>query len=192
MEKNIEELKRTQFVIDEMVRHNLIYTGFTMPDENHGVDDAWIISLSHGAYPLENKTICGGWCFKEDGAFRDYFKKDLPGKMRLECDIPEDAPIYYVNAEARMGYAKWDKLLASGACLSFLAADGILLFSPKDLKEGFLGFGYDLVSHTTEFGKKGARTWERKAILNLDRALFIPCNTPKEYLEKERCNNKVN
>ena len=190
MQKHNYEVKRTDFVIEVMVSHKYIYTGFSMSEENYGVDDAWIISLSHKAYPLENKSVCGGWCFKEDDAFRDYFKKDLPEKMRLECEIEPGTPIYYVNAEAKDGPSKWDKIVASGACLSILAADGIVVFSPRDLKDALIGYGYDRVTHTTEFGKKGERTWEKKAILDLSRGQFIPCNTPKEYLIKDNCNNR--
>ncbi|MEE3491165.1 MAG: hypothetical protein VZR10_09865 [Methanobrevibacter sp.] len=182
--KNNTEIKRTQYTIDQLVNHHLIYTGFTINDENYGVDDAWLISLKHTAFPLENKTILGDFNFKEDGAFRPYFKEDLPNKMRLECEIPEDTPIYYLNAEAHSGLSKWEKVIESGACVSFLAADGIVLFSPKDLKEAFLGYGYDNVSHKTEFGAKGKRQWEKKALLDLSRGFFIPCKTPKELITK--------
>ena len=80
--KNNTEIKRTQYTIDQLVNHHLIYTGFTINDENYGVDDAWLISLKHTAFPLENKTILGDFNFKEDGAFRSYFKEDLPNKMQ--------------------------------------------------------------------------------------------------------------
>lgn len=182
--KNSKEIARTQYCIDQMVSHNLVYTGFTMPDENYGVDDGWLISLKHSAFPLENKTICGGFNFKEDGAFRDYFKEDLPAKMKLECEIPEGTPVYYLNAEAQSGPSKWEKVIASGACLTILAADGIVLFSPKDLKDAFLGYGYDYVPHKTEFGTKGKRQWEKKALIDLSRGFFIPCDTPKDLIMK--------
>lgn len=189
--KNNNEIKRTEYVLGEMVKQGLIYTGFPMTEENYQVDDAWLISKKHyDSYPLECKTICGGWCFKEDGEFRDYFKKDLPEKMRLECEIEPGTPIYYVNAEAKDGPSKWDKIVASGACLSILAADGIVVFSPRDLKDALIGYGYDRVTHTTEFGKTGERTWEKKAILNLEKGTFIPCTTPGYLLDKDNCNNR--
>ena len=188
--KQEKELERTIYVLHKLIDHNLVYTGFPMNFENYEVDDAWLISLKHYAYPLENKSILGGWGFKEDGAFRDYFKEDLPHKMKLECDIPPGTPIYYVNAETDGGgLAKWDKIKASGACLSFLAADGIILFSPKDLEMAFLGYGYDLVNHTTEFGKEWKVRWEKKAILDISRGFFIPCDTPPELLKKDKIKN---
>ena len=186
--KQEKELERTIYVLHQLTDHGLVYTGFPMNIENYEVDDAWLISLNHKAYPLENKSILGGWCFKEDGAFRDYFKTTLPNKMILECEIPEGTPIYYVNAETEYGgsIAKWDKIRASGACLTFLAADGIVLFSPKDLSMAFLGYGKDMVPHTTEFGKEPVAKWEKKAILDLSRGYFIPCDTPKELLTKDK------
>ena len=145
--KNNTEIKRTQYTIDQLVNHHLIYTGFTINDENYGVDDAWLISLKHTAFPLENKTILGDFNFKEDGAFRSYFKEDLPNKMQ--------------------------------ETLNNLNND-----NAQDLKEAFLGYGYDNVSHKTEFGAKGKRQWEKKALLDLSRGFFIPCKTPKELITK--------
>lgn len=184
--KQKKEIARTQFVVRHMVNRKLIYTGFTIEEENHGVDDAWLISNKHNAYPLENKSILDGWRFKEEGEeeFRDYFKVDLPSKMRLECEIPEGTPVYYINAEADSGPSKWEKVNESGACLSILAADGFVVYSPEALKEAFLGYGYDYVHHKTEFGGKGERRWEKKAILDLSRGLFIPCDTPYEIIAK--------
>lgn len=180
------EIARTQYAVEQMVGHKLIYTGFTVLEENHGVDDAWLISNKHKAYPLENKSILDGWRFKEEGKkeFRDYFKVDLPNKMRLECVIPEGTPVYYINAEADSGPSKWEKVNESGACLSILAADGLVIYSPETLKEAFLGYGYDFVYHKTEFANKGEKRWEKKAILDLSKGLFIPCNTPKDIMTK--------
>lgn len=185
--KNAKEIARTQFAVDQLIANNLIYTGFTIPEENHGVDDAWIISNNHNAFPLENKSILGNFRFKEEGEdeFRDYFKEELPNKMRLDCDIPKGTPVYFINAEAYSGPSKWEKVNISGACLSILAADGIVLYSPRTLKEAFLGYGSAFVTHRTEIGNKGKKRWEKKALLDLSKGVFIPCNTPKELIIKE-------
>lgn len=188
MHKNIRETAATQYVVSVTIAKNpkTFITGVTIGEENHGVDDAWLITTARTAYPLENKTIMGDFCFKEDGEFRDYFKVDLPNKMKLECEIPENTPIYYVNAESiGSGPAKWDKLIVSGACLSFLAADGIVFFTPITLKEAFLGFGYAKVPHKTELAHSGEKHWEKKAILDLSKGKFIKCNTPKELIKKK-------
>ena len=185
--KNTKEISRTQFVLDQMIANNLIYTGFTMIDENYGPDDAWLISKSHNALPLENKSILGNFRFKEEGEeeFRNYFKEELPNRMRVDCDIPEGTPVYFINAEADSGPSKWEKVNISGACVSFLAADGVVVYSPKTLKEAFLGYGSAFVTHRTEIGKKGKKRWEKKALLDLSKGVFIPCNTPKELIIKE-------
>ena len=136
-------------------------------------------------YPLEVKRIKGGYNFMEEGQWRSFFTQDYYGRLQFEDSaITSGAPIWIINAEDRTGgkdNAKYFKLLENHACLAFVAADGIVLFSPKDLKEGLVGFAWWFGSHTTQFKDK-LRRKEKKAVLNLSKGLFIPCTPPKEYL----------
>lgn len=139
-------------------------------------------------FPLEVKSIKGGYGFKEDGQWRDYFIQDIYGKLRFRDEsIASGTPVYFVNGTDKYGdfsKGKFTKLLANHACLVFIAADGLVLFSPKSMQEAFLGYAAYKVRHTTEFGKDYERVWETKAVLDLTKGLFIPCTPPKELLIK--------
>lgn len=136
-------------------------------------------------YPLEVKRINGGYNFKEDGQWRDFFTCDYYKRLQFEDSaITSGSPIWIINAEDKTGEkdnAKYYKLLDNHACLAFVAGDGIVLFSPKSLREATIGFAYWFGTHTTKFKDRQVRR-ERKAVLNLEKGLFIPCNPPKEYL----------
>ena len=156
--------------------------------EDYSIKDVSITTEDEREYPVEVKRIMGGWKLKEDGEFRDYFSKDIYEKLRFETDVTSGTPVYFVNAEDRYGNmenGKWRKLLDTRACLVFVAPDGMLMFSPKTLKEAFVGYADYLVSHTTEFGKKGARHFEKKAVIRLDYGTYVPCNPPAELFIKK-------
>lgn len=136
-------------------------------------------------YPLEVKRIMGCYNFKEEGEWRSFFTQDYYKRLQFEdAEITSGAPIWIINAEDKTGgkaRAKFYKLIENNACLAFLAADGIILFSPRSLKEALVGYAYWFGTHTTEFKDKGRRK-EKKAVLDLSKGLFIPCNPPKKYL----------
>lgn len=158
--------------------------------EDYKISDAWLMSTGNTEYPLENKTITGGWNFKEDGKWRCYFtggcSKSIFGKFRSDCTIATGTPVYILNAETESGVydgCKWDKMMKNPkSCLSILAADGVVLFSHKSLQDAFLGYTYMWVKHTTEFGKNEKCHWEKKAVYDLSKGLFIPCHTPEKLL----------
>ena len=160
-------------------------------NENYKVNDIQFTASTNG-YPVyfcENKTIKGGYCLKEDGDFRDYFSKDIYKKLRFEdTGITSGTPVYFVNATDTYGNldkGKYQKLLDANACLSFLAPDGIVLFSPKTLREAFIGYADYYVSHTTDFGRSWERKkWEKKAVLDLCKGYFIPCTPPDDLFKK--------
>lgn len=186
------EVERTEFVCRMLVEYSATttFTGYTCPSvEDYGIDDAWVVSTAGTQYPLENKTICGGYTFKKDGEFRDYYKVEMYNRIRFEQDVASGAPLYILNAEDERGgreNCKWSKLVANEKSLvSFIAADGIVVFSHKTLMEALVGFGYYETHHSTEFGKQGGRRWERKAVIDLSKGLFISCRVPPKLLKKQ-------
>lgn len=138
-------------------------------------------------YPLEVKRIMGGYNFKEDGVWRSFFTSDYYDRLIFEDSaITSGAPIWIINAEDKTGgkdNAKLNKLIEKHACLAFVAADGIVLFSPNSLESALLGYAYWFGKHTTNFKDKQIRK-EKKAVINLEKGLFIKCEPPKEMLLK--------
>lgn len=131
-------------------------------------------------YQLENKSILGGYQLKYNGQWNTYFTSDIYDKLHFESLPPaEGTPIYFIND------SKWNRLLDAHACLCFLAPDGMLLFSHKELKEAFLCFADYYVSKTTQFGNK-KRGWERKAVLSLEKGTYIPLNPPAYLFDKNK------
>lgn len=161
--------------------------------ENYDINDLNISAytdnfLHYTYYPLENKTVKGGYNFFEDGEWRTYFTSDIYEKLGFEdSGITSGTPIYFINATNQKGdfsKGKYQKILDAHGCLSFLAGDACLLFSPSALREAFIGYADYLVSHTTEIGKRGPKTLEKKAVLDLSKAYIVHCDTPKVILKK--------
>lgn len=187
------EAERTEFVCRTLVENSgtTAIISYTVPiEEDYKISDAWIVSTSTTEYPLETKSILGGWEFKEDGEWRTYFTRDIYNKLEFETDTTTGIPVYFVNAETEYRKeegSKWDKLIKNkNSCLSFLAKDGIILFSHKSLVEAFVGYAYYFTPHTTEFGKSKKRVKEKKTIIDLSKGLFIKCDTPIKLLEKKK------
>lgn len=137
-------------------------------------------------FDLEAKRIMGGWQLKYDGEWNPYFTSEIYNKLKFEKDMASGTPIYFVNATDAYGNeenGKWKKLLDDHACLCYLAPDGLLLFSPKTLKDAFIGYADYYVKHTTQFDNKKMR-WERKAVISLEKGSYIPINPPIELFEK--------
>lgn len=161
--------------------------------ENYGINDIDLSAftdnfLHYTYYPLESKTIKGGYNFFEDGVWRNYFMKDIYKKLLFNYGtiLETGTPLYFVNAESKYksDEGKWQKLISNNACLSFLAGDALIIFSPRALREAFKGYADYFVSHTTEFGRKEKRRPEKKALLDLSKGHIILCNPPKELLTK--------
>lgn len=159
--------------------------------ENFWIDDVMFSAGTEDNYigvPMEVKTLKGGWQFKYDGEWNDYFTCGIYNKLTWKAESPEvGTPIYFINATDAHGdfkNGKYTKLVDNHACLSFLGPDGIILYSWKNLQDAFAGYADYLVRHTTEFGRNNKRLWETKAVLRLDRGVYIPCNPPIELFEK--------
>lgn len=159
-------------------------------NEDYSVGDVVFSAITEDmetvAYQLENKRIMGGWQLKYEGEWNPYFTCDIYSKLRFETDMASGTPIYFVNATDAYGNpenGKWNKLLKEHACLCYFAPDGLLLFSPKTLKEAFICYADYYVKHTTQFKNKRMR-WERKAVLDLTKGSYVPLNPPIELFEK--------
>ena len=70
------------------------------------------------------------------------------------------------------------------AYLVYLAQDGLLIYTPKQLREALMGYVYyKNASHGTSLTPYHNRLnphWELKAIINLNKGKFIPCEVPKD------------
>lgn len=150
-------------------------------EEDYSVGDVVFSAVTDGvltSYDLENKRIMGGWQLKYSGQWNTYFTADIYDKLKFQTLPPEEGtPIYFIND------SKWNRLLDAHACLCFLAPDGILLFSHKELKEAFLCYADYYVKHTTQFGNR-TMSWEKKAVLNLSKGAYVPLNPPMELFYK--------
>ena len=154
--------------------------------ENYGIDDLWISAITFcgvlTGYPLENKTIKGGWQLKYEDKWNPYFEtSNQKGIMKkLSGDtIPESGVVYFINS------TKYEKLIESNACLCFLAPDGFILFGPNRLKKAYLGdVWYKNKSHTEEFGERFNPHWELKALIDLEQGSYYKVQGPIEIFQK--------
>lgn len=97
-----------------------------------------------------------------------------------------DTPIQMLNAYDKYGRrkgAKLTKLLDNRDGLIYLAKDGMLIFSPKALREAIIGYGWVYLPHHKELNDKSCK-FEYKALIDLSRGRFLPLNNiPKELIE---------
>jgi len=169
-----------------MSAETMVFAATASCDENYGPDDLWISAFTLNgnwvALPLENKAIKGGYQLKYDGEWNTYFSTQNPNGImkKLSGDtIPETGFIYFINS------SKYNKLVANNCCLAYLAPDGFILFSPKKLKEAFLGMAwYKNKSHTEEFGEWYNPHWEEKALINLETGTYYHIQGPIEIFLK--------
>jgi hypothetical protein len=159
--------------------------------ENFGIDDIMFSAGTEENYigvPCEVKSIKGGWQLKYDDDWNNYFTCGIYNKLTFHKEPPTvGTPIYFINAtDYRGDYSKgkYQKLLENHACLVYIAPDGMIIFSPKELKNAFVGYADYFVRHTTEYGKNNKRLWETKAVLDLSQGTYVPCNPPIELFEK--------
>ena len=159
--------------------------------ENYWIDDVMFSAGTEEHYigvPCENKTLKGGWQFKYDGDWNPYFTCGIYNKLSFKKEPPTaGTPIYFINATDAYGdfaNGKYQKLIDNKAALTFLGPDCVILFTCKMLERAFCGYADYYVRHTTEFGGKNKRLWETKAVLDISKGLYIPCNPPIDIFEK--------
>jgi hypothetical protein len=159
--------------------------------ENYSIDDVWFSAWTNNkiiGVPCECKTLKGGYQFKYDEEWNTYFTDDIYHKLKFHSEPPESgAPIYFINATDAYGdyeKGKYNKLIVSGAGLTFLAPDSIIFYTNHMLKDAFCGYADYYVRHRTEYGNNNKRLWETKALIRLDKGLYIPCSPPIEMFEK--------
>lgn len=181
--------------IEDFKPYDIIYTASTETRE-------WVSTQ-------EVKSI-RGYPLKADGKFRDYFKKDIKHKMLfgnvppLDKDLPkywhatptnigipkniEDKPIYFLNATDINGCiynSKWYHILQNNTGLTIAAEDGIVMFSPGQLKKAFITYAwYWQPSHTELYNKKYDPHWELKAIIDLSKGSYYKNIINKDLFKK--------
>ena len=155
-------------------------------EENFNVDDLWISAWTNSgfwaAFPLENKTIKGGYQLKYDGQWNEYFSTTNPNGIMKKMSgytTSENKYIYFINS------SKYIKLLDANCCLAYTAPDGFILFSPNKLKKAYLGnIWYKNKSHTEEFGEKYHPHWDEKALIDLEKGTYYKAEGPCEIFKK--------
>lgn len=168
----------------------------------------------------EVKSILG-FPLKEDDEFRDYFKEDIKDKLvfgnvpdaTISTDelpkywnetpvveeIPEeiaDKPVYILNAADKynnLHNSKWHKMINNKTGLSIVAEDGIIMYSPSQLKNAFVGYAwYKNKSHTELYNKKIDPHWELKAIIDLSKGSYFPNVVNKNLLKRKTYEKSIN
>lgn len=103
-------------------------------------------------------------------------------------EMPEEwknKHIYFLNAEDvnhNVRNAKTYKVYKNNACVIYVGYDGIFLFSPKTLKDAFLGYAwFKNRSHFQEIKNTESKpTYELKAVFDMDKAVYHQTYFPKE------------
>ena len=186
------DCKANQFIAKTLQEKvDIIFRATADCEENYGIDDIWFSAGTEERYvgvPCECKTLKGGWKFKYDDDWNIYFTTGIYNKLNFKKDRPDaGTPIYFINATDAYGNyekGKYQKILDNKAALTFLAPDCIIFYTAKMLERAFLGYADYYVKHRTEYGGNNKRLWETKAVLNLNKGLYIPCNPPIELFEK--------
>lgn len=159
--------------------------------EDFEIDDIMLSAVTNNTIigiPCENKTLLGGWQFKYDDEWNPYFTEDIYDKLKFHGLPPEQGtPIYFINATDSKGdysKGKYQKLIISGASLTFFGPDCVIFYTCKMMQDAFLGYADYFVRRKTEYGRDYKRYWETKSILDLNKGLYIPCSPPLDLFEK--------
>ena len=126
----------------------------------------------------------------------------LPEYWSNSTHSPEYAPmpeewkgkhIYFLNAEDvnhNITNAKTYKVFIEKACVIYVGYDGIFLFSPKALKNAFLGYAwFKNKSHFNEiFDTSLKPTYELKAVFDMDKAVYHQVSLPRELFITKHTN----
>jgi hypothetical protein len=196
MVENYEWVVNTSVeAVEDYKPYDIVYTASTETKE-------WVSTQ-------EVKSI-RGYPLKENGKFRDYFKKDIKNKMMfgnvpsLNKELPkywyatptdigipkniEGKPVYFLNATDVNGCiynSKWYHILQNNTGLTIAAKDGIVMFSPGQLKKAFITYAwYWQPAHTELYNKKYDPHWELKAIIDLSKGSYYEDVINKELFKK--------
>lgn len=120
------------------------------------------------------------WC-KTGRTQEDIEEDETPYPIELK-----DKRVVILNATDKWGNTnngKLGKLLRTNAGLIYLAQDGILSFSPRQLKDAIITYGYLKCRHTKEIPNSRECHWELKVLLDIDRGKYIPLDdVPQDLL----------
>ena len=161
-------------------------------EENFDVDDVAVSALTKNnliGFPVECKTLLGGWQFQYSGAWNTYFTEDIYDKLKFHSLPPEEGktPIYFINAtDAKGDYTKgkWQKVLDAKGGLCFFAPDCVIFYTNPMLVNAFVGYADYFSCRKTEYGHNYSRHWETKALIDLSKGLYIPCQPDIKLFEK--------
>lgn len=114
---------------------------------------------------------------------------DTVEELERCSELPEwltgDTPVHVINSTDKYGRptGKWHKLREARGGLIYLKEGELLVFTPKGLREAFLGYLWIKCGHTTDF-EDNEVTWERKAAIDLAKYSYkIKCEVPRKFLE---------
>lgn len=106
-------------------------------------------------------------------------------------EMPEEwkgKHIYFLNAtDKRFNIinGKAYKVISTNACLTYIASDGLIQYSPSKLREAVLGYAwYHNKSHTEEYNRDNKPSWELKMVIDLERGSYNKANPPQELFKK--------
>lgn len=161
-------------------QYHLAETGHTST-EDHGTGDWWFRLTPNGRkWYVEQKTVrC---CFLTAD-------KLYPSRNRSwDLDSMEFVPtgrtwmLNYTNADGSPG--KFQTM--DGVCLQYIFKDGVLMFSPEELGEAYLGTAFYTCSQRQEFERsRRRRTPQLKAMINLEKGVWVPCTPPDWVFESK-------
>lgn len=152
-----------------------LYWG-NLPDKNASITDIRNIDYySINFYPNQEELIK-----------MDYNPRATPAELK-------DKHVYVLNASA---INKWNgnvelmpnkckfyqMFQGNNKILIYIAPDGYLIWSPKKLKEAFLGYTWMYCKHTEDFNNKD-RSYELKALIDMDKAVYIKEDVPAEIFK---------
>lgn len=179
------------------------YYAYFNPVEDYGADFPIYNEKTGNEVLMEAKTISSSYGSITDNSY--WSTKSARGDKWRWCtsastqeefwadETPSpdfgDKPLQMLNAADKYGRkenAKLTKLLRDGCGLVYLAEDGLLLFSPKQLKDAIVGYGWVYLAHTKELNDT-SKKFEYKALIDMSKGKFIPVNNvPKELLDNAK------
>lgn len=130
--------------------------------------------LTKMAYFDDDST---GWTIDEiyENGYKNLggeWKKGLPLTMSGHCT-------FVINAEADDGnttHCKYWKVMDKHATFTILARDGLVMFTPEQLRAATFGTAWMYCRHTERFG--GSWKYERKMLVDITRGTYIPLKAP--------------
>lgn len=197
MKKKVD-FKTNNFVAETLVEiYPWMIAASASSEENYDIDDVVFTARTPSDLikegKMEVKTIKK--CLKSGKNWNKWYdlSNDKGIMSKIYC-LPPCATTadtcYILNAEDYYGNlcnSKWSKMIKEEAYLTYLAKDGLLIFTPEQLKEAFLGVAYYLnASHGTNlnpYHDKFSPHYELKALINLNKGKWIPWDVPPEIID---------